>query len=495
MRVAADLLWQSAAAQRAALARREVSALELLEATLARTEQVSTTVNPLAIVLDERARAAAERADEALRRGEGGPLCGIPATVKDSQWLAGVACRNGSRVLDDFVPEVSCAAVERLEAAGAVIFGKTTCPEFSLLGITESPAYGRTSNPWDLSRTPGGSSGGAAAAVASGLGPFALGGDGGGSIRIPAAFCGLVGFKPTFGLVPREPCFPTWKTLAVYGPLARKVEDARLLLGALAGAHPRDRHSITASGLDAHLPSLRGQRVVASESLGFAPVNPDVSECFRRVLQTLEDEGVEIVFDDPGLPSSVQTWAVTAHADTFVADREHLAPGADQVTEATRAAIEFGATLTLADFIEAQFQRERIYDAYADLFERHETRILLTPTVGCEAFPHGRLWPDRIGDVEIELPWIDWAGFLYDANLAGLPACALPMGTGDHQLPVSLQILGPRGADGAVLAFAERLEESLDATPMYPEFPIDHRSATGGEDNHAPENSDAPQSL
>ena len=198
---------------------------------------------------------------------------------------------SGSRALADFVPAETSAAVERLEAAGAVIFAKTTTPEFCYFGITESPVNGRTSNPWDLDRTPGGSSGGAGAAVAAGLGPLALGGDGGGSIRIPAAFCGLVGFKPTFGLVPREPCAVGWKTLVAYGPLARSVSDARLMLRALAGWHPRDRHSLGVDGLDTPAADPRALRVVASEDLGFAPLDDDVRRAFRAVVARLEDGG------------------------------------------------------------------------------------------------------------------------------------------------------------------------------------------------------------
>jgi len=225
-----DVCEVSAGELRAALARREVSAAEVLEAVLDRADRLSEPLNPFAVRLDGRARAAAAGADLALARGTGGPLCGLPVTIKDSHYLAGVSAASGSRALVDFVPAQTSAAVERLEAAGAVIFAKTTTPEFCYFGITESPVNGRTSNPWDLGRTPGGSSGGAGAAVAAGLGPLALGGDGGGSIRIPAAFCGVVGFKPTFGLVPREPCSPGWKTLVSYGPLARSVDDARLAL-------------------------------------------------------------------------------------------------------------------------------------------------------------------------------------------------------------------------------------------------------------------------
>src|SRR5688572_15434076 len=216
----------------AALRRRDLSATDALDAVLRRADEIAGTVNPFSIRLDERARRAAREADGALARGEGGPLGGIPVTTKDSHWMAGVASTSGSRSRRGFVPTETVGAIARLEAAGAVVFGRTTVPEFCYFGTTESELFGRTANPWRLDRTAGGSSGGAAAAVAAGCGPLSLGGDGGGSIRIPAAFCGIVGFKPTFGLVPHEPSAAGWKTLVTLGPLARSVADARLMLQA-----------------------------------------------------------------------------------------------------------------------------------------------------------------------------------------------------------------------------------------------------------------------
>jgi amidase len=218
------------------------------------------------------------------------------------------------------VPSETSAAVERLEHAGAVIFAKTATPEFCYFGVTESPVNGRTSNPWNLERTPGGSSGGAGAGLAAELGPLALGGDGGGSIRIPAAFCGVVGFKPTFGLVPREPCSPGWKTLVSYGPMARSVADIRLMLGVLAGWDARDRHSLTGSHFEGGW-DVRPLRAVVSEDLGFAPLDADVRRAFGALIGRLESSGVELIEDDPGLGSSVEPWAVIATAEARVPRR------------------------------------------------------------------------------------------------------------------------------------------------------------------------------
>jgi Asp-tRNA(Asn)/Glu-tRNA(Gln) amidotransferase A subunit family amidase len=449
----------------AALRSRELSARHVLEAVLDRADRVQGTINPFAVRLDDRARRAAAAADAAIARGEGGLLRGLPVTIKDSHWLAGTTSAAGSRAAANFVPSETSAAVERLERAGAVIFAKTTTPEFCYFGITESPLNGPTSNPWNAERTPGGSSGGAAAAVAAHVGPLALGGDGGGSIRIPAAFCGVVGFKPTFGLVAREPCSPGWKTLVSYGPMARSVADARLMLGAIAGWDPRDRHSLTVPGPAAGREAGR-LRAVVSEDLGFAPLDDDVRRAFRTVIGALEDSAAELIEDRPGLPSSVEPWALIATAEGRMAEAYAFEHHHDLLGPATRAFLAFGGKVTLRAYVSAQMQREQIYRAYVEMFERTGATVLLTPAVGCQAFPHGSTRPTDIGGTPIEAPWEDWCGFLYDANLAGLPACAVPIGIGDAGLPVALQVLGPRGADTAVLDAAEAVERVAGFKPL-----------------------------
>jgi Asp-tRNA(Asn)/Glu-tRNA(Gln) amidotransferase A subunit family amidase len=469
---------------RAALRRRELSAAEALEVVLDRADLIEGSLNPFSVRLDDRARRAAEAADAALARGEGGPLCGIPLTIKDSHWLAGVTSAVGSRALAEFVPGVTSRAVQRLEAAGAVIFAKTTTSEFCYFGIADSPLNGRTNNPWNIARTPGGSSGGAAAALAAGAGPLALGGDGGGSIRIPAAFCGLVGFKPTFGLVAREPCSPGWKSLVSYGPMGRSVADARAMLLAMVGMDARDRFSLGVGGLDAHLEDPGGLRIVVSEDLGFAPVDEDVREAFRRTVALLESAGVAVIEDTPGLVSSVQTWSAIAVADARYAEAEAYETGRELVGADALRFMSYGERVTTGEYVMANMFRERIHAAYVDLFERAGASLLLTPTVGCEAFEHGVTHPAEIGGVPITAPWFDWAGFLYDANLAGLPACAVPVGLGDEQLPVSVQLLGVRGDDGAVLAAAEAVEQIVGFTerpPALSSTSSDSASLLGGD--------------
>ncbi|HEU4423238.1 MAG TPA: amidase, partial [Pilimelia sp.] len=329
-----DICDLSAVELSAALRRRELSAGEALGAVLRRADEIAGTVNPFSARLDERARRAAAAADALLARGEGGPLCGVPVTTKDSHWMAGIESTAGSRTRVGFVPAETVGAIGRLEAAGAVVFARTTVPEFCYFGITESELFGRTSNPWNLDRTAGGSSGGAAAAVAAGCGPLSLGGDGGGSIRIPAAFCGVVGFKPTFGLVPHEPSSAGWKTLVALGPLARTVADARLMLTAVAGPDPRDRHSLPPVPLDAPAPRPDRLRLVVSEDLGFAPLDDDVRQAFRAAVTRLAAAGANIVRDAPGLGTSIHTWSAIALAEAYQSENEEFRHRQAELTEA-----------------------------------------------------------------------------------------------------------------------------------------------------------------
>ncbi|MFT7555252.1 MAG: Asp-tRNA(Asn)/Glu-tRNA(Gln) amidotransferase A subunit family amidase [Planctomycetota bacterium] len=443
-----QILNAAATEQLQALKTGKISAVDLLEATLALADEITPELNPFALTLYSRARQAAIEADKKLANGEGGRLCGLPITIKDSQFLAGYRCANGSHTLSEFVPVETCRAVEILEQEGAIIFAKTTCPEFSLTGITNSNLYGLTSNPWDIGRTSGGSSGGAAVAVASGLGAFSLGGDGGGSIRIPAGFCGIVGFKPSFGAIPREPCFPSWQSIVSYGPMTRSVKDAQLFYQILTGADEQKK------------PVKLPGRVIVSEDLGFAPVDPDVRKAFRAVIEKIHNSGIKTIEDQPGLHSSVVTWAVTASYDA--AEKARGKPfEAQDMGVVAQAFIEFGDTFSEEDFDEAQVYRQVIRDHYKEMFKRNRSNILITPTLGCEAFSHGSIHPHSIDGNPIEAPWLDWAGFLYDANLAEMPACAIPMGLGDQGLPLSIQIIGAVGNDDEVLCVAAAIEKLI----------------------------------
>jgi len=447
---------KTAIEQIAALKDREVTASELLELTIERCELISETINPFALALFDRARAVAKKSDKLLQKGKGGLLCGLPVSVKDSQWMAGIRCANGSPSLVDFIPSETCTAIEQLEDAGAVIFAKTTCPEFCLSGTTNSPLYGPTFNPWDVTKTPGGSSGGAAASVAAGAGSLSLGGDGGGSIRIPAAFCGIVGFKPSHGAVTRRPGFTTWDSLVAYGPMCRSVADARLMFSIIAN---RDN----AFDIETQKP-IKTTKVIVSEDLGFAPVDSAVRNTFRQVIEGISSTELATVAGNPSLPSSVVTWATIATHDMWqhkgnTESEIFQDPGV--IGDYAKEFIAFGSSVTEPELEDAQSHRTAIYDAYINLFKRHRSNILITPTLGCEAFHHTELFPKQIENIEITYPWLDWAGFLYDANLVGMPSCCIPMGLGENGLPLSLQVVGAPGADLEVLDVAEKIEDVI----------------------------------
>jgi Asp-tRNA(Asn)/Glu-tRNA(Gln) amidotransferase A subunit family amidase len=442
-----------------ALRGREIGAAELLETVLGRADEISGPVNPFAVRLDEQARRAAAESDRRLAAGAARPLEGLPISVKDSQWLAGVPTSSGSRARADFVPRRTAAAVQRLLDAGAVVFAKTTTSEFCYTGVSTAPTFGVTANPHDLTRTAGGSSGGAAATVAAWAGPVSLGGDGGGSIRIPAAFCGLVGFKPTFGVVPHEPSGPGWKTLIAVGPLSRTVADAELMLDVLGGLHDPDRHSVPAPPPASTEPGPL--RMAVSPDLGFAALDEDVATAFEHAVAALADAGVEIVRGEPGLRSSVETWATIATAEARWAEATEYEQHPELLSESVRAYLAFGEQVSAHRYIRAQSAREHIHAAYLDFFARTGTTALFTPTLGCVAFDNTLAYPPRIGGVEIDVVWRDWAPMLYDANLAGLPACSVPIGTDPTGLPIGGQLLGPRLSDRRLLRAAALLSQAV----------------------------------
>ena len=419
---------------------RTLSAAEALEAVLERSDRVGPGINPFALRLDERARAAAKEADRLLARGEGGPLCGVPVSVKDAIWVEGVPCAHGCRALADFTPAESSLAVERLVAAGAVVFAKTTCSELSFAAVTETELCGRTSNPWDPARTSGGSSGGAAACVAAGLGPLALGADDGGSIRIPASFCGLVGLKPTFGLVPTTPGFEICPSLNTVGPIARSAAECRLMLAVLADEPGADGP-----------PPLDGLTVAVLSSDGLS-IAPDARRAFEGLGAALEGEGVGLVEVERSFEKSRRIYETTAGADAYSAYAP-LLEHREALGEKAARIIESGAGVDAGAYARAQEDRLELERAYDRLLAENGARFLITPAVGCEAVPHGH---ETLGHS------FDW--FL-DANLAGLPACVVPVGLGDHGLPLGAQIVGRRGDDAGVLDLSEAVEKLVRWQP------------------------------
>jgi Asp-tRNA(Asn)/Glu-tRNA(Gln) amidotransferase A subunit family amidase len=450
---------------------RLASPVERVEAALEAIERLDPQLNAFTVVLADEARATALALERALAAGEdAGPLAGVPVAIKDHIWMRGAPATNGSLAYADFVPDVDCACVARLRDAGAVIVGKTNNPEFCYRGITDNALFGLTRNPWDLGRTPGGSSGGSGAAVASGMVPLALGTDGGGSIRIPSSFCGVAGHKPTFGLVPKEPGFKNWKTLSVDGPIARTVGDLALMLAAMSGASSADDMTWPVPVGDVVGAAARGSvpagRVAYSVDLGFAPVERDVRACFERAIGALADAGWRLEAAAPPAVDPTPLWNTIACAEGYASEGPLLAEWEDRMTEGTPDIVRAGERVTAAEYIDAQHERAAYTRAWASFFGTYD--LLLTPAMQMTALPVGILSPERIDGTPVDPFFDDWCTFCLPANLTGQPAASVPIGFGDDGLPVGLQIMGRRWDDAAVLGAAAAVERALPRAEARP---------------------------
>jgi Asp-tRNA(Asn)/Glu-tRNA(Gln) amidotransferase A subunit family amidase len=426
-----------------AVRNREVSPVELVEQALDAIEEKDPEINAFTVVLADEARVTARQ----IERDPQGALAGVPIAIKDHVWMRGAPATNGSLALRDFYPDVDAVCVARLRDAGAVIVGKTNNPEFCYRGITDNAVYGLTRNPRDLERTAGGSSGGSAAAVAADMVPFALGTDGGGSIRIPASFCGIAGLKPTFGLIPKLPGFRGWPTLSVDGPLARTVRDLALTLRVMAGADPADDLTWPVS-----LSEQQPARVAYSQDLGFAPVEPSVRRAFDNVITKLDWDLHEA--HPPPIPPTA-LWNAIALPEGYASEGPLLAEHEHQMTGGTAEIIRAGAATSAAEYLDAQHERSLYTRAWAEFFDDYD--LLLIPTMQLTAFPVGLLSPQTIDGRPIDQFFDDWCTFCVPANLTGQPAASVPIGADEDGLPIGLQIIGRRWEDLTVLAAADRL--------------------------------------
>jgi Asp-tRNA(Asn)/Glu-tRNA(Gln) amidotransferase A subunit family amidase len=443
---------------------RECSAAEVARAALERIEALDGELGAFTVTLAESALAAADAVDGAVARGDDvGPLAGVPVSIKDVVWMRGALSTNGSLALRDFVPDRDCVPVARLRAAGATIVGKTNNPEFCYRGYTDNALWGLTRNPWNRERTPGGSSGGAGASVAAGMTPLAIGTDGGGSVRIPASYCGLVGVKPTFGLVPKEPGFPGWKTLSIIGPLSRTVRDAALMLSVMAGVDPGDdmsypggdRDFVAAVAAGAH-GDLSGLRVAYSADGGFAAVDPDVRRGFAGAVERFAAAtGVTPTeaYPDTGDPTAL--WELIAGVEGFASEGPLLADYEALMTAGTADMIRAG-DLPAVTYINAMHERGRYTAAWSEFFEEYD--LLLSPTMQATAFAVGLDGPEVIEGRRFAPEDGSWASLVVAANLTGQPAVSVPCGFGDDGLPIGLQITARRFEDALALRAAAAWE-------------------------------------
>jgi aspartyl-tRNA(Asn)/glutamyl-tRNA(Gln) amidotransferase subunit A len=456
----------SAATLAARIRRRELSAAEAVGAALARIDASDSVLHAFCTRCDEDALEQARAIDRRLAAGEHvGPLAGVPVAIKDLIDTKGLRTTYGSTLYSDHVPEEDDVVVERLAAAGAIIVGKTNTSEFGYGATGSNPLFPTTRNPWDVALTPGGSSAGTAAAVASGMVPFGIGSDGGGSVRIPASLCGVVGVKPSFGRVPlypgcrdaRLPGASGWESLEHIGPLARSVEDAALALSVISGPSPKDRHSLPADFADWRVPppeTMRELRIAFSPDLGFAAVDPEVQEIAEAAALRFErDLGARVDRTHPKTGDTQRVFEALVALDT---DRNGL------LAMAERRGIAFDGVLggilavewTADDFTDAILARKTIANVMWRFMERYD--FLLTPSTAVAAFPVTQSAPPRIEGRAVKPS--AWTPFSALANLTGQPAASVPAGWTRDGRPVGLQIVGRRLDDLGVLAACGALE-------------------------------------
>lgn len=458
-----DLDFLGAHALRALVARREVSPVELTRRALDRAGATQDTLNAFCAILEEEAMAAARVAEDAVMAGAPlGLLHGLPFSAKDLMAVKGVRYASGSRAMADNIAAVDAPAVERAKAAGAILVGKTTTSEFGCKPIGDSPLTGVTRNPWNLAMTPGGSSAGAAASVAAGITPFALGTDGGGSIRVPCAFSGLAGLKGQFGRVPVWPVSAT-PTLAHVGPIARSMADAALLFSAVAGHDRRDPFSVAGpvpDVLGAARASVAGLRVAYSPTLGYARPAPEVVAATDRAAATLADLGchvelVERVFaTDPA-----DLWTAEFYAGVGTRLRDVLENRRELLDPAVADILAPALSQDMRAYYASVFARYALREEMRLFFERYD--ILISPVLPVSALEAGRDLPEGLEDRNL----VSWVFYTYPFNLTGQPAGAVCAGLSPQGMPIGLQIVGRSHCEDDVVRIACAFERTRP--PLY----------------------------
>ena len=451
-----DLCYMPATDLAAAIGAKNVSPVEVIHAVLAQIERLNPKLNAFCLVTADAARQAAQTAEQAVMRGETlGPLHGVPVSIKDLVITKGVRTMRGSKLYEHDVPSEDAPVVERLQAAGAIILGKTTTPEFGFKGVTDSPVTGISRNPWNLERTPGGSSGGAGAAVASGMGPLAIGTDGGGSIRIPSSFCGIYGLKPQLGRVPVYPASATGD-LSHAGPMTRTVRDAALMLSVIAGNDNRDRFSLPTSHPDylrAMEGDVRGLRVAWSPDLGYAIVDPQVRQITGEAVKAFAELGCHVEETNPGFdnPEDLLQRFFYVNIGAMLQDYPDYESKIDpQLLDILREV----EGLPAQEYARSILRRSAYFDKVQRFFATYD--LLLCPTVAVPPFQVGIEGPREIAARPVRRR--AWFALTPPFNLTGQPAATVPCGFTADGLPIGLQIVGRRFEEATVLRASAAFE-------------------------------------
>ncbi|MBV6760450.1 amidase [Rhodococcus opacus] len=452
-----EIHYWTAREQAAAIRNREISSEELVQAHLARIDQIDPTINAIVTVQPEQALELARKADARTMSGDPlGPLHGLPIAHKDTLDTAGIRTTYGSPIFADHIPSRNQLVVERTHAAGAIPIGKTNVPELGLGSHTVNPLFGATRNPYDRTRSAGGSSGGAAAALAAGLIPIADGSDTGGSLRNPASFNNVVGIRPSVGRVPTWPNKAAWGQLSVQGPLARNVGDLQMLLSVMAGSDPRSPISFDDDNPRFEFEqSVRGLRIAWAPDLGGLPVDPDVTASLAATVGALPGMGCHIEQACPDLTgadeifTTMRAWQLELSYGALL-DAHRGALGRDIVWN-----IEQGRTLTGRDIGRAEILRTELFHRMRAFFDDYD--LLLAPVSQVPPFPIEWPYPSTI-DGEAMHTYLDWMKSAYLISATGCPAMSIPGGFTTTGLPVGLQIIGPHRGEARLLQLAQAIE-------------------------------------
>ena len=449
---------------------RKVSPLEVTQAVLARIERVNPALNAYCTVAAEEAISAARDATRRLTRSaRPGPLFGIPVSIKDLTPTRGIRTTWGSKIYERHVPEEDGLVVERVRAAGGIVVGKTNTPEFGAGANTRNAVFGPTRNPWNPALTCGGSTGGGAVALATGMGPLAQGSDLGGSLRIPAAFCGVVGFRTSPGLVPVYPVALGWDSYGVQGPMARTVADVALMLSAIAGPDPRaplsypvDARAFTRA---VSRPSVRDLRIAWGGDLGVTPVDDEVLGTARRAMDVFRRLGAKLEEAHPDFSGLLDVVLTSRGARMVGLHEDKLAKWRDVMQENLVGNIEYGLALTASDIARGERQRTALWHRLRVFLDRYD--LIATPTTAVRPFPVEVWYPREINGHPMT-SYIDWVLPTYAFTVVGVPAISIPCGFTRDGLPVGLQLAGRWRDEVTVLRAAAAFETAAPWTHRRP---------------------------
>ncbi|MFX1323689.1 MAG: amidase [Promethearchaeota archaeon] len=443
----------------------ELTSLEITETIIERIEKINPLVNAYCTTTFDLARDMAKKADDSVKKGDRlGLLNGIPTSIKDLMQTKDILTTYGSKLYEDFIPERNDIAVQRLIDAGCVLLGKTNTPDFGHIGLTNNKIFGETKNPWNLDMNSGGSSGGAASSVGSGLGPLALGSDGGGSIRIPSSCCGVYGLKPTYGRIPSYPRIGiNFRSLDQYGPIVRYVKDAALMLNVMKGHHPADNYSFPDDEID-YLKILEDKpeklKIGFSTTLGFGKILDDeIKENIIEKVHTFEQFGWDVEEANIKIKSPESAFKTIVSVGYAYDLQKDFKNRIEDISPDLIATIKLGLDNSSMNIGKANEKRKQLYETMFQYFQEYD--LLVTPTLPCTAFKPewletGTIFP-TIGKKPLSI--MSWMNFTYPFNMTGLPAASIPSGWSNSGLPIGMQIVGKQYDEKTVLQASKAFEE------------------------------------